>query len=255
MSGRDVRVMPPEAIGKGDRLSKMSSSSPEGGKLVFRMADVHVVRKQELNRTHLVLLAKVHGDVRDLLFELDDAVTEQTCANVNTWFVDEETGKSKIRPHMVHEYFQSSLTVTRTGMFAKLHVLLPADYDHSAIQAGGRYDLELRAYGVRFLKTSLYLVWKIEGVAPAADFLEEDAPPPEPEPSVDVQAIRASLRHQAEDAMKRIHEQRQAVDARAQELAELCERLRDVDVALETDDVDRFEQAYQSLRAIGEIIS
>lgn len=252
----DVRVMPPEALGKGDRLSKIFLY-PES-KLVFRMPNVHMVRKQELNKTHVVLFARVHKDVQNMLFELDDVVTEQTCSNVNTWFVDEETGKSKIRPHMVHEYFQSSLTVTRTGTFAKLHVLLPPNFDTASIQVGDGYDVHLRAYGVRFLKTSLYLVWKIEGLQPTAaaaeEFLEDAETEAEPEPSVDVQAIRTSLRNQAQDVMKRISEQQEAVQARAQALADLCERLQGVEVALDHADVGQVEEAYQSLQAIEKII-
>lgn len=250
LNHEDVVMTPPDLLGKGDRLSKIHHK--QGKKLVVKMR-VSIVRKQDCSSRHSIIFVRIKSEVRDLLLGLDETVIQQTCANVDPWFLDEETKKPKIRASMVHEYFQSSLSVTKEGTLGKFHLL----NNQLDIQEGDDYDVNMHLYGVRFLKTSFYLTWKLDTatrIGGSSDsFIADDIetePPIAPLPT-EAEAIRDSLRSQARNVAELLEQKKHATESQMQALLKLYERMKELEGSIDGAHVHQFNDVHGLLQQIG----
>ena len=173
---------------------------------------------------------------------LDEAVIAQTCHNIDPWFIDEETKKPKIRSNMVQEYFQSSLSVTKGGTVGKIHLL--TGQDGAAVKEGCEYDMQLHLYGVRFLKTTFYLTWKLDKALERSceeDENDEDEEVVAPLPSEE-ESIRDSLRAQVKVLENTLDQKKHATEV-------LYQRIRSVDI--DNADISHFNSVHSVLQQIG----
>lgn len=248
ISWKDIELRTPETLAKSDRMSKIFYK--DNKRLVLKLT-VRIDQKQEIGDNHTMLVARLSKDVCNLILDIDDFIVDEIKKNIDPWFIDPKTDKPLIRSKMVREFFQSSIMVRRDGTLGKLHMFNGmSEFDN--VHEGSDYQLHVQLFGVRYLKTTCYIVWRLRGITEKKKisndlfnivfdeekFNDADADEDEKEPlendlapdSAELQAIRRSLQDELQTFVDVLSNKARALEQDLQRLQNALEKTHEADM-------------------------